>query len=225
MAATKFESGDVIPVLLMVLDICSYFYSCVALKFAIKDHYQDLRGLVRSDTMNALNADLLDSLDDDPVIMMIGSLVGHMCDTRDRIANLYGINVHELLTNNIRIMTIGENFYWSIIWDEFPEEDEEENDYDSKTYYNAHEIYVMSLFAMIKALLEMLCNGEVNQDNFLEQEDCYYEFNLDDHHDQTHIHVINILIDFDIVLRQHFDAIAAHEFNLKHNQNGFDVSS
>lgn len=66
------------------------------------------------------------------------------------------------------------------------------HDYDNKTYYDAHQTYVTSLFAMIRGLLEILCN-------------------IDHHHDQTHIHVINILMECDTVLRQHLYDLIVHE--------------
>lgn len=102
MAATVYKREELIPVLINVLDICTSFYSSIAFKFAVKDYYPDLKGIVCTDKPDDLSMELLYKLlPDNELYQLMLSSIATMQGAGITIVNLYGLD-HDALDESKR---------------------------------------------------------------------------------------------------------------------------
>jgi hypothetical protein len=152
MAVAKYRSRDIVPVFIHVLDMCAYFYAEIALKIAVVDHYQQLKGNTATTHIN------------ESILIRIASAVNNITVTLEKTAEIYVYNLEHYLQSDKRILNLSEDFYWSLICNPFPGQINE-HDFDQLDYIEMLELHARSLINVFEGFLEIFHFGEVDTDN------------------------------------------------------------
>ncbi|WP_090554285.1 hypothetical protein [Pedobacter hartonius] len=210
MGTTKYNEGDIILLTVIVLDISAFFYGGIAFKFAVKDHYQDLRGKVLTDVLDDSGADLLNALNDE-LISMIGRQANLMADACTNIYKIYNLASLDQQQNE-RVTALAEELYWQLMDDEFPW-DEQADDYDDAKYLQHLMIYVTSLIRIVKILIKVIIYGEIDDDEISERNDLCETLEPDDYSDQVHVYALAVLSELGVQLNEHQEHFYEYYFN------------
>jgi hypothetical protein len=200
MGTTKYNEEDVILLSVIVLDISAFFYGGIAFKFAVKDHYQDLRGKVLSDVLDDSGADLLDVLDDG-LIIMISHQVNLIVDAYTNICNVYNLTPFDQKSEE-GVAALAEDLYWQLMDDQFPCDDEAD-EYDDAEYLDHLGIYIMSLIRIVKSLTKIIIDCEINLEDAAENVDFFEPFEPKDYSDQVHAYALGVLCKLGVQLNEH----------------------
>lgn len=192
MATIKYNSEDVMLIAIDVLDITSQYLGAIALKFMLKDHYPDLRGILPTNTICASSCDLVNQLDD-PFIERMRYLFTDIQLPACSIANLYGIDLEHMIYNE-RIAEIADHIYWSLIDYAFPDDDEDD-DYDDDIYEAHLSMYVYSIIRIVHCLIQLIDTGEAELDEKEVDIKQYVDGEWDNHSNKINAHVLGALSD------------------------------
>ena len=185
---------DRIPVVIHVLNRCSCFYSGIAFKFAVKDYYPDLKGMVATDVIDQASADLLNSLlHDNKVLPVMLNSIAALQNAQTTIADVYGIDENDL-SDDDRGFLLAYMIYQETIFDNFPMDDDYDG-YDDDTYMEDLELYASSLVYVIYLLFLILSKGEADLHLPLNASPFYLDMKNDHYFDGKHGFAIDIIKD------------------------------
>ena len=208
MAILKYNSEDLIRLVLHVLDMCADYYTGIGFKFAVRYHFTDLEGKVATDIVDNDSIMLLNTIDDGPVFM-IGNTVNHFINAFLDIQNLYNIDfLNETVDKRSR--AIAEAFYWEFMIDNFPT-DEGESIYGKEETWNTYDyelnllVYIESLIRIVGCLLDVVNDAEVDIDEVYERYGIAEHWNHNFINDQPHAYALRILFELSGKLQRHLN--------------------
>ena len=206
MAVKEYNSTDMVPVFVHVLDMCAYFYSQIALKIAAIDHYQELRG--NSETREVNNA----------VLIIIASAVKSISSTLLQMSENYAFNIEQCLNSDKRIARISENLYWGLVCDEFPATINAD-DSANTDYFEMLDLYALSLLNILRGVFEMFCYGKLDLDNFYSQKKKHNDFWLSRDCDPKHMYALVKLLELNNQLLANAEDLQRGNLKFKYKQH------
>lgn len=109
MAKVKYETADILPMVIMVLTYTMSDFIMSAYKVALDNQFIDLAEMVDSEEMDQQVIDLVQGLDD-PLSLLVQEVVDSISDYNNHICMLHGIDHPELCINE-RIRDLAGEFY------------------------------------------------------------------------------------------------------------------
>jgi len=209
MTVRKYKNGDKVPVFIHVLDMCAYFYAQIAIKIAVIDHYQELKGFVEKKQLNQ------------SLLIIIKASVKSITVVLDEIAYKQSINLTEYLGADNRILRLSSDIYWCLVLDEFPCSIDKD-DAATADYLEMHHLYSLSLLSILKGLYMMFCNGEIDLNNFFDLRNCQTDFWLNNKCDEKHLPVLVKLLQLNNQLQAYQEEMRRHELDF--NLNGMEIT-
>jgi len=206
MAILKYKKEDQILFVLNVLDLTSYYYSGIGFKFAVRDHFPDLQGKVDTDHIDNESIILLNTIEEEPV-MMIGLAVSQITSVLLSIQTVYNIDYLNLELDE-RIWKLAEDFYWELMIDNFPQNDEtkrDDDDFDKDNFPLNLEIYIHSLLRICFCLLDVVTDGLVDTDQAYDAFDVPERWKLEPDDLEGYPFIVTILFDLLMDLRYHLN--------------------
>jgi hypothetical protein len=153
MQKLEYKSEDLIPMVLMVLEMCQHHYCTVSIKFALKDQFPEQRGKIITDPISLPVVELMYKKGKGFTKMII-NMIDLIIAVFVAIRTKYEINYDDY-TLQPRLRKLIEAFYYPLSDYRFPL-DGMNDDYDDAHYNECHEAYMLSLFNIIYALIDLV---------------------------------------------------------------------
>lgn len=205
MAIRNYENRDKVPVFLHVLDICAYFYSQIAFKIAVLNHYLELKG-----DMSVIQCN-------EQILLLIASSVKSITATLDETAKSHELDLEKYLNTDERILSISEDIYWSLICDDFPDFINED-DCEGIDCSELHDLYFFSLLNIVRSLFQMFCSGEIDLNNFYDQENDHDGFWIPQPCNEEHVELLFAILQLNNHLCAHQEKMYDLHQKLKHDK-------
>lgn len=197
----RFKKADRIPITISVLLKVAQHYMIFTYKHLIEYEYPDLKGLVSTDYCDESNITLLESVHS-RFRKINGDTITSFSVTTLSIANVFGIDLDHREPDK-RLDRITDDFYWGLVIDDFPRDDEPESD-GSPGPPGHLEDYAESMPAVIYTLCSLLRTGKVDLDFDWEDNPDYLLFITEDYSNQEHAYTLGMLQELGGVLYENF---------------------
>ena len=153
MALIQCAKADLMLVVIVMLRLIEEDYIRWAMKMAIDHEFQDLKGLINVNHIDASDVELLNSSGDKKIGIIL-AYATKLQVTADSYTNLFLIDKNELYTDQ-RIIDLAEDIYFSVIYDNEIHEGLEE-DFNS---------YLYEAMQILYYLCQLVIVGEPNPDH------------------------------------------------------------
>lgn len=153
MQKPNYKSEDIIPMVLMVLEMCQHHYCTVSIKFALKDQFPEQRGKMISDPISLAVVQLMYKKGKG-ITKIIMNMVELIIGVFVAIRTKYEINYDDYNVNP-RLRKLVEAFYYPLSDYQFPV-DGMVDDYHDANYNACHEAYMLSLLNIIYSLIDLV---------------------------------------------------------------------
>jgi len=206
MATLTYKPENLISTVLNVLDYCSWCYTNIAFRLAIKYHCPDLKGMINIHTVEETDLIFLKSLDD-PILLLMTESIGQFELTKKLIANLYTVKSEDIGRNE-SISVIAADFYYRTTIDGIPIYSEEE---DRISYDDTLDLYALSLINVINWLFVLIITGEADLEQSFDENHPYTHFLEIDYTQEEFAVVLDLLRKLGVHLyHQHAAIIEMH---------------
>lgn len=119
------------------------------------------------------------------------------------VANVYGIDVIKDVIEDQRLSDIACDFYWSLVIDDFPRDDEQDEEGMSEPPGHI-ELYAQSMVPLLYILCCLLRTGEADLDFDWEHDLSFFSFMYEDYSDEEHVVALEYLQDLASVMYQNY---------------------
>lgn len=207
MALTIYKEEDIMLMVVYVLNFCACYYYCNAFKFAVKDYYPDLKGLVTTDHADESMVELVNAVpEDDELFVLMLESISLISSASEKISNLYLIDIRKSI-NDDPLSDLAEVFYFETSADNFPLDGEGDH-YDDMDYFICLDVYTNSLVNVINWLFILVIEEQADTElgyadlDFLDRD--YF------HH--SHAFALDILRELSVHLTEKHVAIEEYTY-------------
>lgn len=194
MATIKYETKDVMPIVLLVLNFMGSNLNSATFKLAFDHQYADLKGLVDPEELDQPTTDLIELLDD-PLSLLLKAFAERFIRLYDMLAVMHGINLAEVFSDK-RLADMAEEIFCLRSYYSYGLSDDNRTDLD---------IFVYSLPNVILQLKDIVVTQEFDpeeQRNWVDVDpDCFDEF------EQSELPMVRILGDMAFTIYAYQDKI------------------
>jgi len=214
MATIKYKTDDALPIALLVLMKASQLLKAIILKFVLKDHYPDLRGLVSIEEPSKSSDQLIDEFED-PFINMLVFMLGALQVPMININNVYGIDPPTVVFNQSAWQTADELLYELIICDFILlDERQQEDNYDDDEYLENLDMFIYTLITVLNQLLIVLNDGVVDIEEAISCYGLIIDFDNKCYSETTHVYAMGALCDLGSILLEYQDKIRNQDYSM-----------
>jgi hypothetical protein len=215
MAIIYYKKEDALPIVLIVLMKACDLLKLIIFKFMLKDHYQDLRGLVPTEDSSKSSDQLINEMKD-PFITLLRFMHNSMQLPMLKINNIYGIDPATVIFSRHAWLKADELF-WSLVTNDFILDDErqDEDKYDDEVYSQNLDMFMYSLLTIVDQLIILLDGDQIDTETAWDTFGLIAEFDSARINGKSHAYAMGALCDLGSDLLDYHDKIRNKDYSIE----------